>query len=167
MYSSYLKISFSFIVANPTILHRYKCLCSVSDIRARIYAFYLLYFFTSPSQTSIFFFGSKKNVIHHSIMEYIFGQKSRFVLFILFLLRYFFAFVAVVISNTPNPMSEYVKDLSISIGSLISILPPFLPFQSPYTLTIESKGKKQQIHSGILKGDRRYYSVIVTQDIWI
>ena len=71
MYCSYLKISFSFIVANPTILHRYKCLCSVSDIRAaHIYALYLLYlvFFLKPPSISSFF-ASMKNVVHHSMME--------------------------------------------------------------------------------------------------
>lgn len=74
MYSSYLKISFSFIVANPTILHRYKCLCSVSGVRARIYAFYLLYlsfFILCSNHRHHLFSESKKNVIHHSMMEYI------------------------------------------------------------------------------------------------
>lgn len=139
MYGSYLKISFSFIVANPTILHRYKCLCSVSGVckcaGARLCVLFtrsnhLSFFFYSPFKplTPTFFSESKKNVIHHSMMEYIClrMKKSRFVLFILL-----FAVLAVLSSSLSlpthqNPMNVWIckRSLPILQGSLISILPP-------------------------------------------
>lgn len=78
IYSSYLKISFSFIVANPTILYidtNVFVLYPVYHVYGRvtrIYAFYLLLF-----SNHHLFSTSKKNVIHHSMMEYMSSDKKK------------------------------------------------------------------------------------------
>lgn len=119
MYGSYLKISFSFIVANPTILHRYKCLCSVSGVRARIYAFYLLYllFYSLLKPPTPPFFVGIEEKCYSSFNDGIYMSSDKKV--DLFCLSCVFFWLQCLLLSSPSLpthtkiqyTSEYVKDL--------------------------------------------------------